>query len=88
MWLGVASRMDTKNACVPPKNTRLYAQSILGSIVNITKGGNSYDHLTSTRIFTLITNKITIQLHGSHIYLLSSLIAFNGTRYRTSTNFL
>ena len=34
-----------------------YMMTILGSIVNIIGRGNLYDHLMSTRIFTLIMNK-------------------------------
>jgi hypothetical protein len=61
MWLGVTSRMDTKNACVQ-KKIGMCAQimiTIIGSIVNITKWGEGdlYDHLTSKIISTLITTQ-------------------------------
>ena len=42
----------------------LCAQNVLtipSSIVNMIGGGDLYDHLMNTRLFTLMTNKIFIQ---------------------------
>ena len=63
MWLSVDLRADNeknKNKNMHLKEIGLHAQNmltILGSIVNVS-GETLYDHLMSTRIFTLITNKI------------------------------
>ena len=58
MWLDVDRRTDTKEMCVQER-IGLHAQqmlTIVGSIVNMIRG-NLHDHLTSMRIFTLISNK-------------------------------
>lgn len=59
MWLDVDLRTDTKEMCVQER-IELHAQqllTIIGSIVNMIRG-NLHGHLTSMRIFTLISNKI------------------------------
>ena len=60
-WFGVAPRTDTKNKHIKkdfgmcPQNMMI----IIGSVFN-RMGANLYDHLVSTRIFTLIINKLFI----------------------------
>ena len=66
MWLCVDMRMDTNHICIVClKDIGLRPQNmvtILGSIVNmIGRGGDLYYCFTSSRIFTLIMNKIFIR---------------------------
>jgi hypothetical protein len=56
LWL----QEQAKDVCLEDKGLRAQdTLTIIGSIVNII-GGDLYDHIMSTRIFTLVMNKIFI----------------------------
>ena len=60
-WFGVVPRTDTKNKHIK-KDFGLFTQNmmtIIGLVFN-GMGAGLYDHLVSTRIFTLIINKLFI----------------------------